>query len=103
MPLLYFEAAKILLTFSDTLVRNVFANSKNGTQVIGGVTPLSGQPSIIEVQPTNNGTNVEGALNRIQNELSSRDVNSVGNNGARNDGAQVLSALGELQSEHTTT
>lgn len=56
----------------------------------------------------------------IEKYLSSRDVNSVRNDGAlkvintgairiksarhtRDDGTQMLGALGELQSEHTTT
>lgn len=91
------------LAFSNALVGDVFADSKNSTQVVRRVTPLSGQPSVIEVQPTDDSANVESTLNRVQDELSSRDVNSVRNDGARDNGTQVLGALGELQSEHTTT
>lgn len=56
------------------LTSEVISNSKDGTKVIRGVTPLCCQEAVVEVQPTDLSTNVEGTTNGIQLVVGSRNL-----------------------------
>lgn len=77
-------------------------DGEDTTQVVGGVTPLSGEPAVVVVQPTDHGTDVEGAIDGVQLVGGTGDAGSVGDDGALNNGAEELGALLEFESLETT-
>ena len=77
------------------------SDSEDSTQVVRGMTPLSGQPAVVEVEPSDHSTNVEGSVDGVQLERSTRDLGTVGNDGAGDDGAEELRALLEPQTLET--
>lgn len=70
---------------------------ENGTKVVGGVTPLSGQPAVVEVEPSDHSTNVEGTLDGVELVVGPRNFCAIGDNSALDHGAQDVSALLELK------
>jgi hypothetical protein len=76
-------------------------DGEDSTEVVGGMTPLSGQPAVVEVEPADHGTDVEGGIDGIQLEGSARDLGTVGNDGAGDNGAEQLGALLEPKSLKT--
>ena len=72
-------------------------NGEDGAQVVRGVTPFSGQPAVVEVEPADHGANVEGAVDGVQHEGGARDLGAVGDHGAGDDRTQQLGALLEAQ------
>lgn len=76
-------------------------DSEDGTQVVGGMSPLSSQPAVVEVEPSDHSTNVEGSVDGVELEGSSRDLGAVGDDGAGDDGAEELGALLEPQTLKT--
>lgn len=77
-------------------------DGQDGTQVVRGVTPLSSQPAVVEVEPSDHGTNVEGAVDGVQDEGSTGNLGAVGDDGARDNGTKELGALLESQTLETT-
>lgn len=77
-------------------------DSEDSTQVVRGVTPLSGQPAVVEVEPSDHGTNVEGSVDGVELERSTRDLGTVGDDGAGDNGSEELRALLEPQTLETT-
>lgn len=49
-----------------TLTGEMVCNGEDGTKVVRGVTPLGCQEAVVEVQPTDLSTNVEGTTDGIQ-------------------------------------
>lgn len=78
-------------------------DGENGTKVVGRVTPFSGQPAVIVVQPSDHGTNVEGGIDGVQLEVGTGDLGSIGDDGAGDNGAKELCALLEAQAFKTAT
>jgi hypothetical protein len=66
------------------------------------VTPLSSEPAVIVIEPTDHGTDVEGAIDGVQLVGGTGDAGSVRDDGALNNGAEKLGALLELKSLETT-
>jgi hypothetical protein len=77
-------------------------DGEDTTQVVGGVTPLSSEPAVIVIEPTDHGTDVEGAIDGVQLVGGTGDAGSVRDDGALNNGAEKLGALLELKSLETT-
>jgi hypothetical protein len=77
------------------------SDSEDSTEVVRGVTPLSSEPAVVEVEPSDHGTNVEGGVDGVKLEGSTRDLGAVGDNGAGDDGSEELRALLEPQSLET--
>jgi hypothetical protein len=77
------------------------SDSEDSAQVVRGVTPLSSEPAVVEVEPSDHSTDVEGGVDGIKLEGSSRDLGAVRDNGARDDGAEELRALLEPQTLKT--
>jgi hypothetical protein len=77
------------------------SDSKDSTEVVRGVTPLSSEPAVVEVEPSDHSTNVEGGVDGIKLEGSTRDLGAVGDNGARDNGSKELRALLEPQTLET--
>src|ERR1700730_14156388 len=50
--------------------------------------PLRSQPGVIEVEPANHGSDVEGGLYRVELKRGTRDLGAVGHNRSGHDGAQ---------------
>src|SRR3569832_438142 len=61
------------------------------------MTPLSGKPGVVEVQPTDHRADVEGGLNRVQFIRGSRYASATGHHCARDNRAHELRAGGVLQ------
>ena len=59
--------------------------------------PLGSEPAVIEVEPSDHGTDVEGGINGVKLEGCSRHLGAVGDDSAGDDGAKELRALLELQ------
>jgi hypothetical protein len=78
-------------------------NGQNGTQVITGVAPLGSEPAVIEIEPSDHGTNVEGTEDRVELVGCTRNSCAVRNCGSRNDRAEQLGAVGELEGLETTS
>jgi len=72
-------------------------------QVITGVTPLGSQPAVVEVEPSDHGTNVEGTEYRVELVRCTRNSCTIRNCGSRDDGAEQLGAVGELESLEATS
>jgi hypothetical protein len=77
------------------------SDSEDSTEVVRGVTPLSSEPAVVEVEPSDHGTNVEGGVDGVKLEGSTRDLGAVGDNGAGDDGSEELRALLEPQTLET--
>lgn len=77
--------------------RNPVGHSEDSSKVIGRVTPLSGQPAVVEVEPSDHGANVEGTVHRVELVVGSNDFGAIGDDGALDDGAQDVFTLLEFQ------
>ena len=78
-------------------------NGQDGAQVITGVTPFGSKPAIIEVEPSDHSTNVEGTEYRVELVRRTRNSCAIGDCGARDDGTEQLGAVGELESLKATS
>lgn len=77
-------------------------DSQDGAQVVRGVTPLGGQPAVVEVEPSDHGSDVEGAVDGIKNEGRAGNLGAIGDDGTGDDGTKELGALLESQTLETT-
>lgn len=68
-------------------------DGKDGAQVVRRVTPFSSQPAVVVIQPADHGTDVEGAVDRVQLVGGTGDLGAIGNRSALNNRAQQLGAL----------
>lgn len=82
------------------LVRPVcpICHSEDGSQVVGGVTPLSCEPAVVEVQPSDHGSNIEGAANWVEDVWCTGHAGAIGDGGALDDWAEQFCAGGEFES-----
>lgn len=90
------------VTTSAVSAGDPVSNSKDTTQVVGGMAPLGGKPAVIVVEPADHGTNVESTVHRVQLVRGTRHASAVRNNSAIDNGAKELGALLELQGLQTT-
>ena len=61
------------------------------------MTPLSGQPAVVEVEPSDHSTNVESTVDRVELVVSSGHFGAIGYYGALNNGTEDVPALLELE------
>ena len=80
------------LARSDGVARQPVCRGENAAEVIRWVTPLRGEPGVVEIQPADHRTDVEGGLYRIELELRAGDFRAVGHHGAGDDGPYELGA-----------
>jgi hypothetical protein len=85
------------LTTSPVGPRDPVCDSEDGTKVVRRVTPLCGQPAVVEVEPPDHGTNVESAQDGVELVVGTRNLGAIGNNSALDDGAEDVPALLELK------
>lgn len=107
------HALQDILDLEDLAIAQVAASTvrpgdpvghgQNTSQVVGRMTPLSGQPAVIVVQPADHGANVESAIDRVELVGGSRHTSSIRDGGAGNDGAQQFGALLESEGLETTS
>ena len=57
------------------------SHGEDTTEIVRGVTPLSSEPAVIVVQPTDSSTNVEGTTDRVEGVWCTRDLASVRDDG----------------------
>lgn len=69
---------------------------EDGAQVVGGVTPLCGQPAVVEIEPSDHGTDVESTIHRVKLVVGTRHLCTVRHNCALNDGSENVPALLKL-------
>lgn len=96
------DLASSNVTTSAVGAGNPVSDSKDTTQVVGGMTPLGGKPAVIVIEPADHGTDVESTVDGVQLVGGTRHASTVGNNSAIDNGAKELSALLELQGLQTT-
>lgn len=77
-------------------------NGEDTSQVIGGMSPLGGEPAIVEIEPSDDGSDVEGTSDRVDLVVGTGDLGSVGHNGAGDNGANNVSTLLVLEALKTT-
>jgi len=77
------------------------SDGEDSTKVVRGVTPLSSEPAVVEVEPSDHSTNVESCVDGVKLEGSTRDLGTVRDNGARDNGSKELRALLEPQTLET--
>lgn len=60
-----------------TLTGEMIGDGEDGTQVVGWVTPLCGEETVIEVEPSDHRSNVERAPDRVELVVSSGDAGAL--------------------------
>jgi hypothetical protein len=58
--------------------RDPVGNTEDRTQIVGAVAPLPGEPSVVELQPANQRSDVEGGIHGTELQGRSRGLRSVG-------------------------
>ena len=76
-------------------------DGEHSTEVVRVVTPLSSKPAVVEIEPADHGTNVEGAVDRVEHKGGSGNLGTIGHDGAGDNGSQQLGALLEPQTLKT--
>ena len=69
-------------------------DGEDGAEIVGGVAPLGGEPGVVEVEPADDGADVEGGLHGVELVAGAGDARAVGDDGAGDDGAEELGAGG---------
>jgi hypothetical protein len=82
--------------------RDPVSDSEDGTKIVRWVTPLSGKPAVVKVEPSDHSTNVEGATDWVELEWGTWDLDTVLLRGAFNDWTELLDAIVELEGLKTT-
>lgn len=77
------------------------SDGEDGAKVVRGVTPLGGQPAVVEVKPADHGANVEGTVDRVEDKGGAGNLGTVGHDGAGDNGAEELGALLEAEALKT--
>ena len=83
--------------FEHGATRQVIAHGQDGTEVVGRMAPLRGQPGVIEVEPADQRADVEGGLHGVEFERGAGHARAAGHRGARHHGPQPAHAGGKLQ------
>ncbi|MNE25105.1 hypothetical protein D3C80_1184230 [compost metagenome] len=83
------------------LLRKMVGHGKDAAEVVGRMAPLGRQPGVVVVQPAHAGADVPGRLDRIETETRARHARAIGHNGALDERAEVLAALGKAQGQQT--
>ncbi|MNZ68792.1 hypothetical protein D3C78_870680 [compost metagenome] len=79
------------------LLRKVVGHRQDAAEVVRGVPPLGGQPGVVEIEPTDDTTDVPGGLDRVQAVAGARHPRAVRHHGALHQRPQVLGAFREAQ------
>ncbi len=79
--------------------RSIIGTGEDGSQVIAGVTPLSGQPCVVVVQPSDLTANVERGHDWVQLVTGARNRAAIFHFHARDDWTEHLGAGREFQSQ----
>ena len=72
---------------------------QNRAEVVGGMAPFGGEPGVVEVQPPDDGSDVERGLHGIEFVGGAGDACAVGDGGAGDDRAEELGA-GRISEGH---
>ena len=83
--------------------RSIIGTGEDGSEVIAGVTPLSGQPCVVVVQPPDLTANVERGHDRVQLVTGAGNRAAVFHFHARHDWTEHLGAGREFQSQQSAT
>ena len=86
-----------------SLTGEVIRHGKDRAQIVGWVAPFGGKPAVVEVEPSDHGTNVEGAVYGVELVVGAGHLAAVGDSRAFHSGTQDLPALLELQPLKTAT
>jgi hypothetical protein len=90
------KVASVLVCTGDPV-----GGCENCAQVVRRVTPLSGEPAVVEVEPSDHGANVEGSVDGVKLVVCTRNFGTVGDDSAFDDGAKEVLALLELETLET--
>ncbi len=79
----------------------VVGQSENAAEIIRGMSPLGGEPSVVEIEPADHRADVEGGMHRFQLPIGAGNPRAVRQDRAGNDRPQVLRAFGIAQREQS--
>ena len=89
-----------LLSVSDVGTADPVGNGEDGANVVGRVTPLGGEPGVVEVEPSDQSTVVECGTDGIKLVIGTNDTGTVGDNSAGDNGTADVSSGREAESLH---
>ena len=72
-------------------------DGEDGAEVVGGVAPLGGEPGVVEVEPADDGADVEGGLDGVELVAGAGDAGAVVHGEAGDERAEELGAGGEVE------
>ena len=73
-------------------------DGEDAAEVVGGVAPLGGEPGVVEVEPADDGADVEGGLHGVEDRSWCQGTRAPLVHGeAGDDGAEELGAGGEVE------
>ncbi len=84
-----------LLAGGHVRAADVVRDRENAAEVVGRMSPLGGEPRVVEVEPANHAADVPCRFHRIELELRARHARSVQHRRSADDRAEVLAALRE--------
>ncbi len=90
------------LALGDASTGEPVGSGQNAPQIIGGVTPLGGQPGVVVIEPADDCADIPGRLDRIEAELGTGHPGTMGYQCTWDYRAKVLGALGEAQGQQAT-
>src|SRR5262245_49322968 len=61
----------------DVGATDIVSNRENSSKIVGRMSPLSGEPGVVEIEPANHAADVPGSLHRIELELCSRNPGTI--------------------------
>src|ERR1700722_7159330 len=75
----------------------VIRNCEDGAKIVGGVAPLGGEPGVVEVEPADDGADVEGGLHGVELVTGAGDACPAMHDEAGEEWAEELGAGGILE------
>ncbi len=84
-----------LLAVGNVGAADPVGDREDGANVVGRVTPLGGEPGVVEVEPSDQSTVVEGGTDGVELVVGTDDTGTVGHHGTGDDGPQTLAAAGK--------
>lgn len=77
------------------------SHGQDSAQVVTGMSPLSSEPAVVVVEPSDHSTNVEGTVHGVELIGCAGNLGAVGHDGPWDDRAEELGALLELETLQT--
>ena len=79
------------------LAAQVISDAEDGAEVVGGMAPFGGEPSVVEIEPADDATDVEGRGDGVEFEACARDARAVVDGHAGDGRSEQFGARGIVQ------